>query len=60
MASRHFDSPTRYDFKIECLDFDMCSVQRIHAEFGQYVSYDAYYKLLCAFSEYEDSREEEE
>jgi len=35
-------------------------VQRISTEFGQYVSFNVYWNLLCEFSDYENSRQEEE
>jgi len=60
MSSRDFDNPRRYDFKVQHHDFDQTSVQRITTEFGQYVSFDAYYNLLCEFSEFEEGRQEEE
>lgn len=60
MSSRDFDNPGRYDFKVQHHNFDQTSVQRVTTEFGQYVSFDAYYNLLCAFSEFEESVEEEE
>lgn len=58
MSSRDFYNPNRYDFKVEYLDYDQAKVQRVHAEFGQYVSFDAYWNLLAAFSDYEDSQQE--
>lgn len=60
MSSLEHSNPRRYDFKVEYHDFDQVSVQKITTEFGQYVSFDAYWKLLCEFSEYEDSQQEEE
>lgn len=60
MSSLEHMNPIRYDFKVEYHDFGQTSVQKITTEFGQYVSFDAYWKLLCEFSEYEDSQQEEE
>lgn len=60
MSSRDFGNPRRYDFKVQYHDFDQTSVQRVTTEFGQYVSFDTYWNLLCAFSEFEDNRQEEE
>ena len=42
--------------KIEYHDFGQASVQKITTEFGQYVSFDAYWNLLCEFSDYEDRK----
>lgn len=53
-------TPRRYDFKVEYHDFGQASVQKITTEFGQYVSFDAYWNLLCEFSDYEDRQWEEE
>lgn len=59
MSSREHMNPRRYDFKVEYHDFGMASVQKITTEFGQYVSFDAYYNLLREFSDYEDRQQEE-
>lgn len=60
MSSFEHSNPRRYDFKVEYHDFGQASVQKITTEFGQYVSFDAYWNLLCEFSDYECSRQEEE
>lgn len=60
MSSLEHMTPRRYDFKVEYHDFGQASVQKITTEFGQYVSFDAYWNLLCEFSDYEDSQQEEE
>ena len=60
MSSREHENPCRYDFKAVYEDYEMISVQKINSEFGQYVSFDAYWKLLCEFSDYEQSQQEEE
>lgn len=56
MSSAEYTNPVRYDFE----HLDTSSVQRISKEFGQYVSFNAYWNLLCEFSDYENSRQEEE
>lgn len=56
MSSNEHMNPRRYDFKV----LGQASVQKITTEFGQYVSFDAYWNLLCEFSDYEDSQQEEE
>lgn len=60
MSSREHQTPSRYDFKRGQGDYEVVSVQRINSEFGEYVRFDAYWKLLCEFSEYEESQQEEE
>lgn len=60
MSSREHQNPNRYDFKCGHGDYEVVSLQRINSEFGQYVSFDTHWNLLCEFSEYEESQQEEE